>query len=439
VNSEAAALEAAGMSVEAAARTGHAFDRLRERLEDASSGPRCGWFVPGRIEMLGKHTDYAGGRALVCAAERGFAMMAAARSDSHVVVLDAASGERARLDLAPFPSSAAAGWSRYAETVVRRVARNFPDARRGADIVFESDLPRASGMSSSSALMIAVFLALADVNRLAADPAYEKAIRTTEDLASYLAALENGQSFKALAGDRGVGTQGGSEDHTAILCSTAGSLGQYGFAPVCLERRVPLEPTWTFAIAVSGVPAEKTGTARERYNELSTATSLILQRWHERTGRADATLAAAVRSAPDAPSRLRGLVANPPDQALIDRLEQFVEESETIVPQAAERLARKDYAALGSLVDRSQRLAEERLRNQVPETMALVRTARSLGAPAASAFGAGFGGSVWALVPRSSSVEFLDRWRGEYLRLFPAHATSAEFFVTHAGPAALRV
>jgi galactokinase len=236
-----------------------------------------------------------------------------------------------------------------------------------------------------------------------------------------------------------VGTQGGSEDHTAILCSTAGSLGQYGFAPVCLERRVPLEPSWTFAVAVSGVPAEKTGTARERYNELSTATSLILQRWHERTGRADATLAAAVRSAPDAPSHLRGLVANPSDQALIDRLEQFVEESETIVPQAAERLARKDYAALGSLVDRSQRLAEERLRNQVPETMALVRTARFLGAPAASAFGAGFGGSVWALAPRSPSVEFLDRWRAEYLRLFPAHATSAEFFVTHAGPAALRV
>src|SRR3954469_11127256 len=44
------------------------------------------WWVPGRIEFLGKHTDYAGGRSLVCATERGFAVVARPRADDKVRV-----------------------------------------------------------------------------------------------------------------------------------------------------------------------------------------------------------------------------------------------------------------------------------------------------------------------------------------------------------------
>ena len=47
------------------------------------------WFVPGRIEFLGKHTDYAGGRCLICALERGFCVVAAARDDDKVRITDA--------------------------------------------------------------------------------------------------------------------------------------------------------------------------------------------------------------------------------------------------------------------------------------------------------------------------------------------------------------
>jgi len=46
-------------------------------------------FVPGRIEFLGKHTDYAGGRSLVCALERGFCVAAAPRADHTVRITDA--------------------------------------------------------------------------------------------------------------------------------------------------------------------------------------------------------------------------------------------------------------------------------------------------------------------------------------------------------------
>jgi galactokinase len=118
------------------------------------------------------------------------------------------------------------------------------------------------------------------------------------------------------------------------------------------------------------------------------------------------------------------------------RFEQFVEESEVIIPTAGDALGAGDLERFGRLVDRSQELAVRALRNQVPETIELARLARELGAVAASAFGAGFGGSVWALVEERESAAFLERWRDAYLESFPRHAGSATFFVTRPGPPA---
>ena len=56
-------------------------------------------FVPGRIEILGKHTDYAGGRSITCAAERGFAVAYAPRADAVLRIVDAHDGRRLDLPL----------------------------------------------------------------------------------------------------------------------------------------------------------------------------------------------------------------------------------------------------------------------------------------------------------------------------------------------------
>ena len=79
--------------------------------------------------------------------------------------------------------------------------------------------------------------------------------------------------------------------------------------------------------------------------------------------------------------------------------------------------------------------AVEMLHNQTPETIFLAEQARTLGAIAASAFGAGFGGSVWALVERERASTFVGEWGREYGARFPGLA-NAEFFVTEAGIAA---
>jgi galactokinase len=439
-------LRRAGMSHAGAQAKGALFAGCAEAMKSlgiSSEERRRLLFVPGRIEFLGKHTDYAGGRSLICAVERGICVIVSPRSDAVVRVIDAPAAGRARDDapvefaLSPELAPRIGHWSNYPMTVARRVARNFPGELRGADIALASDLPPAAGMSSSSALMIAIFLALDAVNDLRARPEYLANIHSTEDLAGYLGTIENGQTFGTLAGDRGVGTFGGSQDHTAILCGKPGQLSQYGFCPVVHERDVPVPAACVLAVAVSGVVAEKTGEARELYNRASRLVSDLVSLWRQHTGRNDPTLAAAVRSSPDAVELLRESIRHEPSdrrQALLDRLNQFAEESEQIIPTVGDALLRNDLATVSEGVARSQYLTEHLLRNQVTETIDLARLAKESGAIAASAFGAGFGGSVWALVPMGSAKDFLASWRAQYEQAHLARAHNASFFTTRAGP-----
>ncbi len=437
-------LAEAGLSHAESARKQSLFDTAEQALVPQSAAPTGGvwrWFVPGRIEIFGKHTDYAGGRSLVCALERGFCVAAAPRHDALLCVTDALSGDRAEIPLSPDIEIGQADWTVYPRTVARRLARNFPGSLAGIEIAFASDLPRSAGLSSSSALLVAVFTALARRNRLENHASWRVSIPSAADLAGYLGAIESGTGFGSLPGGEGVGTFGGSEDHAAILCSRAGHAALFSFCPVRQEQTIPLPQDWVFAIGVSGVVAEKTGGARERYNRASLSSAAILALWRSATGRADRTLADAARSSPEAPECIREILRRASDASfsqseLLARFDQFFEENESLVPAAASALARGDAVALGSLAERSQAGAERGLRNQVPETIELAHLAREIGASAASAFGAGFGGSVWALVRNSEAAEFLRKWEKAYRGKFSG-AAACEFFLTGAGPALL--
>ena len=206
--------------VETADQKASLFARGARALADAGvdrHGDACAFFVPGRVEVLGKHTDYAGGRSMVAALERGFCIVAHPRTAAGVRVLAVELDETVDCACVPDLEVPHGTCSNYPMTVVRRLSRNFGAGLQGADIAFLSDLPPAAGMSSSSALMVGTYLALAEHNRLAEREVYRRHINEPLELAAYLGTIENGQNFGALEGDRGVGTFGGSEDHTAIL------------------------------------------------------------------------------------------------------------------------------------------------------------------------------------------------------------------------------
>ncbi len=436
----------AGLSQDEAAAKSALFSQAAAALRDggATSGRLHAWFIPGRIEVLGKHTDYAGGRSLICTVERGFCLVAWPRQDNVVRILDVVQNAQAEFAVHQELTLAPGHWSNYPKTVARRVARNFPGTLRGAEIALASDLPAAAGMSSSSALIVASFLVLARVNQLSEHEQYRRNISDAESLANYLGTVENGQSFGSLVGDRGVGTFGGSEDHTAILCSRAGQISQYGFCPARLERRIAIPRGYTFVIGSSGVVAEKTGLAMAKYNRVSRAVSAIVELAQRDMGAGYRYLADVVRRRTDEIGALRGMLssAKHPDfdsSTLIERLEQFYIESELLIPAAGDALERAELQSFGSWVRISQHLAEVMLGNQVPQTAWLARAAREYSAEAASAFGAGFGGSVWAMVPVDRAVSFIERWTDGYRTHFPDDARRAEFFLSQPGPAAVEI
>lgn len=445
-------LIAAGLSPAEAERKARLFAENDRVLDAWGHGERLRWFVPGRIEVLGKHTDYAGGRSLLCAVERGFCVAANPRADDVMRVVDVGNQVEATFRVSE-DQAGETRWRTYPATVARRVARNFParDALgagaitlRGADIAFASDLPRAAGVSSSTALIIAIFTVLAEINQLERHPAYRENIPTLDALASYLGCVENGRTFGTLAGDTGVGTRGGAQDHTAILRAVPGHLVRYAYSPAAMEAVIPVPPGLTFAIGASGVAAEKTGAAKDQYNRAAEAVTAILDVWRDATGQDAPTLFDLVTPSL---AELRPILAQSRHprftaDALLARLDHFVHEAIDIIPHASDALARGDLDTFGTLVDDSQASAERWLANQIPETIALARLARlarSYGAVAASAFGAGFGGSVWALVSTPDAPAFIDAWRRDYLGRFPAHADLAQFFITTPGPARIRL
>ncbi len=427
-------LQRAGMSEGAAQDKAALFRAVEGELSKVAQEERSRWFVPGRIQVLGRETDPGGGRSLLCAAERGYCVAAVPRNDNFVRIKDVVRGQSFTLQIAsdqslPFDIPGASPGK-----LVRRLSQDFPGVSRGADISFASDLPSLAGMGNSSALMIAIFHALSTVNQIAESDDYSKIICSYEDLASYLNCVETGERYRSLAGGTGVVTSHGGQDQAAILLSRPRQAIQVLSSPVRLEGTFMLPTHCVFAVASTGVAAQESRS--ERTTRAEREINSILAVWHSVSGTNPRSLSEALSITPDAPDRIRIALKDVLDgsesQRWLNRFEQFQLESEVIIPQATAALAGGNLPRFGELVDESQAAAQRWLENQRPEATWFVQQARAVGAYAA--FASDAGASVWALVERNDAEHFLKRWRKSQ-----AGTSLTQFFVTEAGPAVVHL
>jgi galactokinase len=395
------------------------------------------YIVPGRIELLGKHVDYAGGRSLTCAVD--LAVHARVNSVGEPVIRLASQGwaGTAEIPLDPtFDAARLPSWAKYSAVAARRFARDFPDARTGIVLELTSDLPASSGLSSSSAIVIATAMALMDANEIRSDM-----FPNTLALAEYFAAMESGTPFGPTEGDSGVGVRGGAQDHVAIMCAEQGMVSQFSYIPARLERRIAWPDDYVLVLGVSGVEATKTANAQQQYNRASDVTRALLATWNASTGHSAATLADALACTPFALGELAEIASEPIGEfdarTLTTRLMQFVEESEKHVPMAGNALHDREYSEFGTIVERANYFGELALENHVPETTHLERSAVKFGAVAASAFGAGFGGAVWAMARATEADVFVERWSSDYRAAFPER--SARWIITRPASPARRI
>ena len=295
---------------------------------------------------------------------------------------------------------------------------------RGVDLVFESDLPSAAGMSSSSALMIAVLLALVRANGLDRTTAWLESIattattsrrtrppsRTAERFAGWPARAASAPKAAARITPRSSAasrhawrnTRSARRAASGRSRSRPGSSSRSASAAWPRARPVRRATTTT---APRATPRECSSCGERRP---AGATSRSPPRCRPRpTPRRDCATC------------LRG------DQELLDRFNQFVEESTELVPAAADaararrpRGIRPHRRALAGA--RRAAAAQPGARDRGARPDAPASTARW----AASAFGAGFGGSVWALVEQASAHTFLDRWQNAYRAACPSAAAA---------------
>lgn len=122
------------------------------------------WAAPGRVNLVGEHTDYNDGFVLPVAVDRATRVAVRLRRDGRVRGWSAQLGPGAEARLADLPGTAPPGWVAYAAGVAWALGEAGLEVGGGVDVAVDSDVPVGAGLASSAALACAVGLALADLS-----------------------------------------------------------------------------------------------------------------------------------------------------------------------------------------------------------------------------------------------------------------------------------
>ena len=367
--------------------------------------------APGRVNIIGEHTDYNGLPVLPFAGGGDVLVAARPRTDGVVEAanLDARFARRRFAPGTAIPPFVQGDWGNYVKAATQALATaGMALPAGGASLLVDGQIPAAAGMSSSSALVVACALAILGLRDRSIDP------RVLAEL------LARGEQY--------VGTLSGGMDQAAILLGRPGHALRIDFHPL-RARPVPVPCEAAFIVAQTGEEAPKAGAARGRYNqrvvECRVACALLGRRLQvelpnlgalaDPTGVLDALAdllpdGAVTR---DALVRRFGLTASaveqlvPPSVALAEPNRFVLRARVRYVLQEAARvasvetaLARRDLEAVGALLDASHGSAAMDYGTSTAAADALVRVGREAGALGGRLMGAGFGGSVLFLTRR---------------------------------------
>ena len=388
----------------------------------SGEGPVVVARAPGRVNVIGEHTDYNGLPVLPFAIVRDVLVAARSRADAVVEVtnVDPRFPPRRFRPKSPIARLPTGDWGNYVQAASETLLGAGTPMPAGATLRVDGNIPPAAGVSSSSALVVASALALetlggSSLDRLA--------------LADLLA-----------RGEQYVGTLSGGMDQAAILLGRPGHALRLDFFPL-RAHAVAIPANAAFIVAHTLEEAAKAGAARGLYNQRVVECRLACAVLARRLGLPlvrlgdlpdPATVQAALPELlPDGAVSRAALTTRlgladaaveqmaPPSAALPDadrfvlraRVRHVLAEAARVA--TAERaLVAGDLPALGALLDESHASGAADYGTSTPGADALVRLARASGALGARLMGAGFGGAALLLVERERTaavIAALDR------------------------------
>lgn len=341
------------------------------------------WSAPGRVNLIGEHTDYNDGYVLPFALPHRTAVAVAPRTDGALSIATlTGNGElqsAPRLSVDDLAPDTVRGWVAYPAGVAWVLADQGL-AHCGADLVIAGEVPSGAGLSSSHALQCAVALALLDVEGIPMD---SSGAPSRSELARWVQRSEN--DF--------VGAPTGLLDQTASLCCTEDHALFY-------DVRTGEQEQVPFNAADAGVDILVVDTrAKHSHSESEYGQR---RRGCERAAALLGITALRDLSVSDLDEALRKL----PDE--LKPLVRHVVEENARVLQTVEHLRREDIDAIGPLLNASHRSLRDDYRVSCEELDLAVESAVEAGAWGARMTGGGFGGSAIALV-RHTDRETVER------------------------------
>ena len=363
--------------------------------------------APGRLELLGNHTDYNQGLVLALAIDKYIWMAIAPRNDGRVELVSSAFRERESFTISNMEKNPAAPWADYVKGVLAQL-RKREVVVRGFNAAIHSSIPLGAGLSSSAALEIASTLAVRKLWPYAFKPSgmafvpkvdergHAPSLTTTDklELAKICQAAEN----------QFVGARTGMLDQISSLFGKAFHAIEIDFQSLAVEP-VPMIGEVAIVVCNTGVKHALSGGEYNALRELceSAATKLGVKSLR----RADAVLLAANK------------------QRLNEREYQCASHITGEVQRVifgARALREDDFEQFGQYMFQSHESSRDLFQNSTSELDALVELARAHPACyGARLTGGGFGGATINLVRREQAKDFM--------------RTLAERYTAHAGHA----
>ncbi|MGZ8749602.1 MAG: galactokinase [Pseudonocardia sp.] len=341
-------------------------ERVATGFAEAFGGkPEGRWWAPGRVNLIGEHTDYNDGFVLPLALAQGVAAAARVADEPVLRVRSAQLGATVEVPLATIAPGVPAGWAGYVAGVawaLREAGCDVP----GLDVVVDGDIPVGAGLSSSAALECAVAVAWNDLGGLGL---------SLDELAAAARRAENDV----------VGAPTGVMDQMASLHGRAGHL-------VFLDTR---------SLAVEPVPFDPSSAGLALLVIDSKAPHALVEgEYAER--RRSCEQAAAILGVP----ALRDITVGDLDAALtrLDddllrrRVRHVVTENARVLEVVGALRAGDDPRTIGPALTASHASMRDDFEITVPEIDTAATAALDAGAHGARMTGGGFGGCVLALV-----------------------------------------
>ena len=344
---------------------------------------RTTWRAPGRVNLIGEHTDYNDGYVLPLALPYATTAAVERRGDGRLAVHSAQQSEAdALLAVADLEPGSVDGWAAYVAGVVW-VFREAGHEPGGITVTVDGDVPQGAGLSSSAALECSVAAALADLLGLGLPPA---------ELALLAQRAEN--AF--------VGVPSGVMDQMAsMLCTEAHAL--FLDCRSLRAEQVPLDlASAGLAILVvdTRTPHQLTDGAYARRRKACEQACAILG-------------VPALRDVTDLDTALARLGDLPDGAELRRRVRHVVTENDRVLATVAALRAGRP-AELGPLMSASHASLRDDYEVTVPQLDVAAAAAEEAGALGARMTGAGFGGCMLALVPAEGAGAVEDAVRAAY-------------------------